>query len=140
MTLLGAMIEPQQEPRCHASTMAPLGWIASEGYSLWLVLRRNSSPATTGTKGVQLTPPSVEARAPTVLKLPDAPVEKRQGDVGAPVEGATRVVVGVQVLPVVEETVHVDVGEVVRLPGLTLIGRAAHRHDAPRSVSGHRLV
>src|SRR5438552_410645 len=60
MTLLGELMglgPPQHIPRCHASTMLPLGWIASEGYSLWLVLLANSLGSTTDTSGLQLAPP-----------------------------------------------------------------------------------
>src|SRR3954468_1928524 len=72
MTLLGTLvITPQQRPLCHASTTVPLGSIAAEGYSLWLVLSWNSLPATAATKGDQVSPPSEVPRSPTVLKLPE---------------------------------------------------------------------
>ena len=70
MTLLGELMglgPPQHIPRCHASTMVPLGSIPNEGYSLWLVLRANSLGATTAAMGLQLAPPSVVNLTPTVL-------------------------------------------------------------------------
>src|SRR5690349_22693613 len=61
MTLLGALIglkPPQQAPRCQAATTWPLGRIASDGYSLWLVPVANSLDCTRALTGVQVTPPS----------------------------------------------------------------------------------
>src|SRR5438067_13798787 len=69
MTLLGELMglgPPQHIPRCQVSTTVPLGSIAREGYSLWLVLLANSLGATTVWKVLQVAPPSLVARRPTV--------------------------------------------------------------------------